>query len=204
MPPYSVSQRTRLLICVIIEAERVPPPHGGLRHSIIYQSHLDINCQQPLSWVFVSAHFPLGSSRYQTHQGRTKSKRVWCNQGSYTSATSWLVQQQVESSTPIRITLAIITSLGTATITAAMPRPRLPTHLSLHRFKSSTSVTSNSASQGTSRNPSPNRMLGDKGDHKGDQKGDHKGMGLVLKAEVLKVRCLCHDRPIGKRQIGQG
>ncbi|GAB7350415.1 hypothetical protein MBLNU459_g1029t1 [Dothideomycetes sp. NU459] len=59
-----------------------------------------------------------------------------------------------------------------------MPRP----HLSLQRFKSSASITSSPASQVASRNASPNRMHG--------ERGDHKGMGLVLRVQVLKGRNL--------------
>jgi len=64
-------------------------------------------------------------------------------------------------------------------IIAIMPRPRIAPHLSIHRFKSSNSIHSSTPSQMNSRNTSPTRMAG--------ERGDHKGMNLVLRVQVLKV-----------------
>ncbi|CAD0109273.1 unnamed protein product [Aureobasidium uvarum] len=60
-----------------------------------------------------------------------------------------------------------------------MPRPRLSPHLSLHRFKSTTSVKSTTDSQTNSRNVSPRR--------KAEEQGDHKGLNLVLRVQVLEA-----------------
>lgn len=68
-----------------------------------------------------------------------------------------------------------------------MPRPHLPSHLSLQRFKSSNSIKESPSSPGSqvpSRSVSPNR-----GKDK-EQGGDYKAMGLVLKVQVLKGRNL--------------
>ncbi|TIA37224.1 hypothetical protein D6C83_06562, partial [Aureobasidium pullulans] len=62
-----------------------------------------------------------------------------------------------------------------------MPRPRLSPHLSLHRFKSTSSVKSAADSQSNSRAVSPKRK---------EEQGDHKGFNLVLRVQVLEGRNL--------------
>ncbi|THZ84341.1 hypothetical protein D6C84_04173 [Aureobasidium pullulans] len=62
-----------------------------------------------------------------------------------------------------------------------MPRPRLSPHLSLHRFKSTSSVKSAVDSQSNSRAVSPKRK---------EEQGDHKGFNLVLRVQVLEGRNL--------------
>lgn len=83
-----------------------------------------------------------------------------------------------------------------------MPRPHLPSHLSLNRFKSSNSNTASASTTASntplsqSRAVSPTRNGNMKASTTSDpvtstpQQGDHKGMGLVLRVEVLKGRDL--------------
>ena len=67
---------------------------------------------------------------------------------------------------------------------ATMPRPQLPSHLSLQRWKSNTSINGDSTPKRTSSTTS----IATTHSSKMKEQGDHKGMGLVLRVQVLKVR----------------
>lgn len=81
-----------------------------------------------------------------------------------------------------------------------MPRPHLPTHLSLHRVKSDTAAYQSqhkaaaplTPTASSSRNASPTRsnMKSTAPQSPTDGRGDHKNMGLVLRVNVMKGRNL--------------
>ncbi|KAF2725853.1 hypothetical protein K431DRAFT_214885 [Polychaeton citri CBS 116435] len=80
-----------------------------------------------------------------------------------------------------------------------MPRPHLPTHLSLHRVKSGTStatVSNTGISTNGSRAASPTLANGSTSTTNGSiksaggERGDHANMGLVLRVQVVKGRNL--------------